>query len=243
MQNIKKLQNQLKKYASFERKKTNQLFFKTRKGEYGEGDVFIGVRTPDTRKVARLFLELSFKEIEQVLKSKIHEERLCALFILVEKNKIAFKSNDKKKQRQIVNFYLKNKTWVNNWDLVDTSAHFILGQAVMDKIVSKKVLDDLAGSKNLWDRRIGIISTWIMIRSGEYKTTIKLSEKLLADKEDLIHKAVGWMLREIWKKDSDLVEKFIKENYDNMPRTTLRYTIEKMDEIKRKIFLKGKFNF
>lgn len=239
MKNVKEIKKQLKKYSSVERKKTNEWFFKTGKGEYGEGDRFIGVSVPDTRKVARAFLGINLSELKKVLDSEIHEERLFALLILVEKNKQAIKARDKKEQQQIVKFYLKNKKQVNNWDLVDTSAHYILGQAIMDSLVEESVLDKLVLSKSIWDRRIAIIATWIMIRKGKLDTTIRLSKKLLGDKEDLMHKAVGWMLREAWKKDSDLVENFLIDNYKSVPRTALRYAIEKMEDPQRKRFLRG----
>ncbi|MEA3449727.1 MAG: DNA alkylation repair protein [Patescibacteria group bacterium] len=235
------IKQELKKYASKERKKTNEWFFKTGKGQYGEGDIFVGVRTPDTRKVAKMFKDISLTELQKVISSKIHEERLCAILILVENSKLSSKEKDRKKQKLFLNFYLKNLKYVNNWDLVDLSAHYILGQAILDGIKSIKILDDLIESKILWERRAGIVATWIFIREGKIETTLKLSKKLLGDKEDLMRKAVGWMLREARKKDNKKVEEFLIMNYTKISRTALRYAIERIAESKRKRFLKGKF--
>jgi len=262
--NNKEIKKELQKYASLKRKKTNEWFFKTGKGQYGEGDKFIGVRVPDIRKVARKFGDVNLMDLEKILQSEIHEERLLALLILVEKNKRAIKRKNRIEQKKIVEFYLNNKKWVNNWDLVDLSAHYILGQAVFNKLKSKSILTDLVNSSSMWDRRIGIIAPWIFIRNGEIDLTLRLAKKLLKDKEDLTHKAVGWMLRECWKlgelnkksaitlkadkqgrkkgkKSQEQVEQFLIKNYNKLPRTTLRYAIERMEETKRKRFLKGEF--
>ncbi len=233
------LKNELQKYASIERKKTNEWFFKTGKGQYGEGDIFMGVRVPDVRKVAKKNLDITFTQLQKNIKSQLHEVRLCAILILVENNKKALKIKDKKSQKQILDFYMKNLKYINNWDLVDLSAHYILGQAILDGLEQEKKLDELIKSKILWERRVGIIATWIMIRESKLKTTLRLSKKLLNDKEDLMHKAVGWMLREVWKRDEKIVEEFLIKNYNNVPRTTLRYAIEKMKEPKRKRMLKN----
>ncbi len=233
------LKNELQKYASIERKKTNEWFFKTGKGQYGEGDIFMGVRVPDVRKVAKKNLDITFTQLQKNIKSQLHEVRLCAILILVENNKKALKIKDKKSQKQILDFYMKNLKYINNWDLVDLSAHYILGQAILDGLEQEKKLDELIKSKILWERRVGIIATWIMIRESKLKTTLRLSKKLLNDKEDLMHKAVGWMLREVWKRDEKIVEEFLIKNYDDVPRTTLRYAIEKMKEPKRKRMLKN----
>lgn len=221
--------------ATEERREKNEWFFKTGKGQYGEGDVFIGVGVPHIRAVAKQFLALSEEEIKNLLYSEMHEVRMCALIILV----LQMKSARALKKKKIVAFYLKHKAQVNNWDLVDCSAHYVLGKAILDGIKSRQVLFDLAASKYLWDRRIGIVATWILIRNGDTITTLELSEKLLGDTEDLMHKAVGWMLREAWKKTPEAVESFLQMNYDDLPRTTLRYAIERMNEPKRKAFLRG----
>jgi 3-methyladenine DNA glycosylase AlkD len=260
---VNKIKKELRKYASEKRKKSNEWFFKTGKGEYGEGDIFLGVRVPNVRKVAKEFFEANFKTLEKLLYSKIHEERLLALLILVAQSKQAIKQGDKQIQKKIVEFYLKHKRQVNNWDLVDLSAHYVLGQAILDGLYPEKILDKMVISNNLWERRIGIIATWIIIREGKIDTTLRLSKKLLVDKEDLMHKAVGWMLRESWKlgepnkkqdfsearllknrkgkKSQEQIEQFLIKNYNKLPRTTLRYAIERMPEQKRKRFLKGKF--
>jgi len=235
------LKNELQKYASTKRKKTNERFFKTGTGEYGEGDIFLGVCVPDVRRVAKNNLDISWTQLRENIKSEFHEVRLCVILILVERSKEASKKRDEKNQRQALNFYMKNLKYVNNWDLVDLSAHYIVGQAILDGLEQEKKLDELVESNILWERRVGIISTWIMIREDKLNTTLRLAKKLLKDKEDLMHKAVGWMLREAWKKDEEIVEEFLIKNYDKLPRTTLRYTIEKMEELKRKQFLKKTF--
>ncbi len=235
------LEEELFKFASKKRKEINERFFKTGKGEYGEGDIFIGISVPDIRKVTKNNSTLKLEEVQKIIKSKFHEVRLCAILILVEKTKQAIKIGDLKLQKEILDIYIENMKYINNWDLVDLSAHYILGQAIMDGLIDENFLDKLAISDILWERRIAIISTWIMIRNGKFDATLKLSKKLLNDEEDLIHKAVGWMLREVWKNNSKMVEDFLIENYFITPRTTLRYTIERMEEKKRKKFLKGNF--
>ncbi|MCK5589003.1 MAG: DNA alkylation repair protein [Candidatus Pacebacteria bacterium] len=229
------LVKELKRYASKDRKKINGYFFKTSKGEYGEGDIFMGVRVPDIRIVVKQNLDLNFVELQKYISSEFHEVRLCTILILVEKNKKV----EKKERKKILKFYLKNLKYINNWDLVDLSAYYILGQAILDGLEKEKILDKLVVSKILWERRVGIIATWIFIRNKKINTVLRLSKKLLGDKEDLIHKAVGWMLREAWKKDVQKVEDFLCQNYSQLPRTTLRYAIERMEEKKRKQFLKG----
>lgn len=228
---------ELKKYASAKRKKSNEWFFKTGKGQYGEGDKFIGVNNLDLRKAAKKFSHLNFEDIKEALDSEIHEERLVGVLILVKQYE---KTTDKGARLKIAKFYLKNLKRVNNWDLVDLSAHRILGRAVLDKIISEKILDSLAGSKNMWERRASIISTMALIGNKKFGATLRIAKKLLGDKEDLTHKAVDWALREVWKKDSDLCEKFLLAHYSRLPRTTLRYAIERMEEGKRKKFLMKK---
>lgn len=236
-----RLFRELKKYASPTRKKSNEWFFKTGKGEYGEHDQFLGIRVPDIRKVAKDNLVMDFSEVQKNIESQFHEVRLCAIIILVEKNKQARKNRDRALQKQILDFYLKNLDYVNNWDLVDVSAHYIVGHALIDGLEKKKLLDNFVQSENLWRRRVGIIATWAFIKEGNIDTTLRLSKKLLDDKEDLMHKAVGWMLREAWKKDAQKVEDFLRVHYHKLPRTALRYAIERMEETKRKQFLKGGF--
>ena len=225
---------ELKKYSSEARRKTNLRFFKTGKGEYGEGDVFIGVTVPDCRTVARTFLDSSLSLIENSLKSPIHEERLTALLVLGEKFSRAKKESEKK---EIAEFYLKNKKWVNNWDLVDSSADKILGNHLLNEKANRKIIYTLTDSPHLWDRRIGIIATFAFIKKMQFSDTFELCEKLLNDKHDLMHKACGWMLREIGKRDEKALEKFLQKNAPKMPRTMLRYAIERFPEKKRKDYL------
>jgi len=230
MENIKK---ELKRISKVERKRQNLYFFKTNKGQYSEKDIFIGVSVGDIRKIARNNLFVKLEEIKILLDSEIHEERMCGLLILVEKYSIS------KDKTQIYDFYLKHLDSVNNWDLVDSTAPKIIGSFLFKK--KKDFLYELAASENLWKRRIAIVSTFYFIKRGKFKDSLKISEKLLQDKEDLINKSVGWMLREIWKRNSLLVEKFLRKNYKKLSRTTLRYAIEKMEDKKRKIYLKGTF--
>ena len=211
----------------------SQRFFKTGKGEYGEGDKFLGVRVPVLRKVARKHAQTPFSENIKLLHSPYHEDRLCALFLLVH----AFTKADQDHKRVIYEAYLSNTRYINNWDLVDSSAHQIVGGFLLDKDRSKLV--ELAHSQNLWERRISIIATSHFIRQGQYADTLKISKILLADKEDLIHKAVGWMLREVGKRDREVEENFLLKHYPKMPRTMLRYAIEKFSPKDRKAYLAG----
>ncbi len=229
------LKKTLRSYASPARMKTNEWFFKTGKGQYGYGDKFMGVSDPDSRKVARQFATIPLTEIKKLLQSTIHEERATALKILVLK----FKNGDEKLQKQVYDFYLKNFALVNNWDLVDGSAYKIAGAYMLTHPKEARILDTYAQSNNLWERRLSIIATLAFIRNNEFTWTMKNAKVLLADSHDLTHKAVGWMLREVWKRDSKIVEDFLMKNYKQIPRTTLRYAIERMDEKKRKRFLKG----
>lgn len=229
--------NELKKYASGERRKANMWFFKTGVGEYGEGDRFIGVSNPDVRKVAGKFAEANFPALRASLYSPIHEERLVATLILVGQYEKAKGEGEKKVRGGIAKFYLQNLDRVNNWDLVDLSAHRIIGRAILENILEEKVLDKLANSKNMWHRRVAIISTMAMIKEKNFGPTLRIAKKLLGDKEDLTHKAVGWALREVWKRDAKVCEDFLLANYSALPRTTLRYAIERMSEPKRKKFL------
>ncbi len=225
---------ELQKYSSAERKKANEWFFKTGKRQYGESDRFIGVSNPDVRKVVKQFTHLSFREITEVLHSEIHEERLAGVLILVEQYQKAVTNGER---LNIAQYYLKNLRSVNNWDLVDLSSYKVLGRAILENIVEENILDKLAMSKNMWDRRVAIISTMVFIREGNYDTSLRIAEKILDDTEDLTHKAVGWTLREVWKRNPDLCEQFLLTHYSRLPRTTLRYAIERMEERKRKKFL------
>ena len=210
-----------------------QRFFKTGNGEYGEGDVFYGIKVPVQRTIAMRFKELVLGDLKTLISSKVHEERLIAAFILVEQ----FKKADDKKRKIIFDFYIKNRKGINNWDLVDLSAPKIVGEYLIDK--EKDLLYKFANSKDLWEKRIAIISTQTFIKQHWFEDTLKISEILFQDKHDLIHKAVGWMLREIGNRDIITEEEFLKEHYKSMPRTMLRYAIEKFPEKKRKAYLEG----
>jgi 3-methyladenine DNA glycosylase AlkD len=233
----KNIQRSLKQYATLERKSKIEWFFKTGKGQYGEGDKFIGVTNPDVRKVARQYQDIALSELELLTQSPIHEDRLCALIILVNQNK---KANLDTRQK-IVKLFLDNLAFINNWDLVDCSAHYILGRAIAEGVENIKILDKLATSQTLWERRIAIISTMYFISQNNITESLRIATILLSDQEDLIHKAVGWTLREAWKKQPQAVEQFLIDNYTQLPRTTLRYAIERMEESKRKRFLSGEF--
>lgn len=210
-----------------------QRFFKTGKGDYGEGDVFYGIKVPVQRKIVKQFKDLSFDDLQVLISSKIHEERLIAALILVER----FKRSDEQARKVIFNFYIKNRKGINNWDLVDLSAPNIVGEYLLDK--KKDLLYKFACSKSLWDKRISILSTFTFIRNGLFEDTLRISKILLNDKHDLIHKAVGWMLREVGKRDIKAEEDFLRIHYKTMPRIMLRYAIEKFPENKRKKYLKG----
>jgi 3-methyladenine DNA glycosylase AlkD len=210
-----------------------QRFFKTGPGEYGEGDVFLGVRVPALRKLVKQYPDAGLKEARQLLTSPFHEERLLALLILVRD---FARGNDRTKNR-ICEFYLAKTGRINNWDLVDSSAEHIVGAFLMDK--DKVPLYQLARSDSLWERRIAIMATFHFIKQMAFSETLKISDMLLQDDHDLIRKAVGWMLREIGKRDMQTEEKFLKCRYGRMPRTMLRYAIEKFPEPKRQAYLKG----
>ena len=231
---VKEIQKKLRELGNKDKAKKHQRFFKTGPGEYGEGDIFIGVTVPELRKLAKEYKTITLKEVKQLLHSSIHEERLLSLFLLIHR----FSKEDEPKKKRIYELYLKNTKFINNWDLVDSSAGHIVGAFLFNK--SKKPLYDLVKSVNLWERRISIISTFYFIKRNLFSDTLKISKILLSDKEDLIHKAVGWMLREVGKRDMSVEENFLKKHYKNMPRTMLRYAIEKFSESKRQLYLKGK---
>jgi len=231
---LSELREKVKAVASPDVAKTMQWFFKTGKGEYGEGDVFVGLKVPTQRILAKEFRKLNLNDLKILLNSKVHEERLISLFILIYK----FEKGDEKEKEKIFSFYLKNRKGVNNWDLIDLSAPKIVGKYLLDK--EKSLLLELAISENLWERRIAILSTQEFIRNNKFDTTLKIAKILLRDEQDLIHKAVGWMLREIGKRDLSAEELFLKLYYKNMPRTMLRYAIEKFPEVKRKKYLQSK---
>ncbi|HET7221510.1 MAG TPA: DNA alkylation repair protein [Vicinamibacterales bacterium] len=210
-----------------------QRFFKTGPGQYGAGDRFIGVKVPGVRAVCRDCHGLPLTEIRTLLRSPIHEERLLALLVLVE----AFARGDAAQRRRIYDFYLRHTAFINNWDLVDASAAQIVGVWLRDR--SKSPLAALARSPSLWQRRIAIIATFDYIRNGRLDETFRIADILLRDEHDLIHKAVGWMLREAGKRDGAAVRRFLAARYAIMPRTMLRYAIERFPESERKRYLAG----
>jgi 3-methyladenine DNA glycosylase AlkD len=209
-------------------------FFKTGPGEYGDGDLFIGVRVPTIRKVAREFKSLPPAEVVRLLHSEIHEERLAALVILV----LQTEKCDAETQKRVYDLYLANTKYINNWDLVDLSAPQLVGAYLYDK--NRRPLYRLAKSSRLWDRRISILATFHFIRQGDFDDTLRIAEMLLADPQDLIHKAVGWMLREVGKRDQAALERFLEKHCHTMPRTMLRYAIERFPEKTRRAYLARK---
>lgn len=230
------LRQDIRRSADKNRVAVLQRFFKTGKGEYGEGDVFVGLTVPQSRALAKkYFSALSLQDIEKLLNSKIHEERLISLLMLLAQ----FQKADSAQQGRLYRFYLKNAKKVNNWDLVDTSAPGIVGVYLQDR--PRQVLYKLARSKNIWERRIAILSTFHFIYKKESQDTLKLARILLHDPEDLIHKAVGWMLREVGKRvcEKDLTE-FLDQYAQEMPRTMLRYSIERLNPAQKKKYLKRK---
>jgi 3-methyladenine DNA glycosylase AlkD len=231
--NVQNIQAKLKQLGSKEKAKILQRFFKTGPGEYGEGDVFLGVKVPELRKLAKEYDGITIPQARRLLTSAIHEERLLSLFILVRK----YQKGDDPVKKEIYDLYLNHTEFVNNWDLVDGSAQHIVGAFLMNK--KKDPLYRLAKSEDLWERRISILSTFHFIKQDKFSETLKIAKTLLTDKEDLIHKAVGWMLREIGKRHLQTEETFLKKYYQKMPRTMLRYAIEKFPEPKRQKYLKG----
>lgn len=242
---LQKLRSALRKAANKERAKVSSWFFKTGKGQYGEGDKFYGITVPEQRKIAKqFFLDLALAEIVQLLKSSYHEERFTALEILVMKFDLAIKLGNEKAQKQIYDLYLKNAKLVNNWDLVDTSAEYIVGRFLFltSKPLSRPraILLKLARSENLWEKRIAMISCFEFIKHNQFEDALVIAEILLKDKHDLIHKAVGWMLREIGNRDIKTLLRFLDRYTLKMSRTTLRYAIEKFPEKQRLKYLKMK---
>lgn len=235
MTTLSDLKNDLRKFTRPEKIEIFKRFFKTGPGEYGEGDQFLGLRNAEVRGVAKKYHDLAYSDLSKLLKSKIHEERITAVVILVNR----FLKSDIKEKRRVFDFYLKNYAGVNNWDLVDISAPKIVGGYLYLSGKSRAFLYDFAKSNNLWKRRIAVMATFYFIHEKEYNDALKIAKILIKDKEDLIHKASGWMLREIGNRDLTVEEKFLKKHYKNMPRTMLRYAIEKFPETKRQAYLKG----
>lgn len=223
----------LHKHADPRQASILRRFFKTGPGEYGEGDIFIGIKVPQMRSVARAFRLAPMNAVKELLKSPIHEERLLALVLLVEQ----YDKGDEKQRTTIFNVYIRHTKYINNWDLVDISAPHIVGRHLEAR--DRSMLVRLSQSPSLWERRIGIMATFWFIKKGDFSDVLMISEILLKDRNDLIHKAVGWMLRETGKRDSSVEEEFLKKHYKEMPRTMLRYAIERFPETKRQAYLKG----
>ena len=229
---IKSIHEEFIKLGNQEYAARLQKYFKTGEGEYGEGDIFLGLRVPIVRKLAKKYRALSIRETSDFLSSQLHEERLFSLFLLV----YIFRRGHENDKQKIFKIYLNNMRFINNWDLVDASAGHIVGGYLFDR--DKKPIYNLARSKSLWERRISIMATSFFIYHNDFVDALNISEILLKDKEDLIHKAVGWMLREIGNRDLALEENFLKKHYKSMPRAMLRYAIEKFPKGKRKNYLK-----
>jgi len=226
------VKNQLLKLGDPVRAAHSLRFFKTGKGQYGEGDKFIGCTVPQTRSVAAKYSKLPLEEVANLLKDEIHECRLCALVILTNK----YSKANELDRFEILNFYISHTNYINNWDLVDISAHKIVGEWFKNR-EDRSLIYQLADSDLLWDQRIAIVSTFTLIRNNDFNDILSLSEKFLSHKHDLIHKACGWMLREVGKRDEVVLTYFLEQFAHQMPRTMLRYSIEKFDEELRKHYL------
>lgn len=236
---LAQLKSELKKLVDPKQAEILQRFFKTGKGEYGEGDIFLGIKVPVQRDIAKKYKGFKLADLQKLLNSKIHEERLIALFILIYQYKKIEDSTSSLQSHELrqrfFNFYLKNTKNINSWDLVDLSAPSIVGNYLLDK--PRNILYRLVKSKNFWERRIAVLACFVFIRNNDFKDILKISEMLLKDDHNLIHKAVGWMLREIGKRDQKIEEEFLEKHVKQMPRTMLRYAIEKFPETKRKSYL------
>ena len=224
--------SELKSLGSPEDAAFAQRYFKTGPGEYGEGDVFLGIRATPLRKLAAKYKSLPLDELQKLLRAKEHEARLLALVVLT----LQFPRADAEHQQQIFDFYLANTRHINNWDLVDVSAAKVVGAHMYGG--STRLLDELVVSQSLWERRIAIIATQYFIKRDDFKPTLRIAKKLLTDKHDLIHKAVGWMLREVGNRDREVEEEFLRRHSKQMPRTMLRYAIEKFPPLLRAAYMK-----
>ncbi|MFA5947636.1 MAG: DNA alkylation repair protein [Candidatus Gracilibacteria bacterium] len=233
MENSQNVIKALNNFANKEKTKILMRFFKTGEGQYGYGDKFLGIIVPIQREVAKKFKEISLSELEKLLKSTYHEHRLTALLILTYK----FPKSSETEKEKIISLYLKNTKYINNWDLVDLSAPKILGEYLLKNPQKIKIIYALSHSKNLWEKRISILSTYTFIKAGQFSHTLKICKTLLLDDHDLIRKAVGWMLREIGKIDQPVEEIFLKTHCKSMPRTALRYAIERFSDKDKKIYM------
>lgn len=239
MKSSPQIKSALLSLATPARAKINAWFFKTGKGQYGEGDVFVGVTVPQVRGVVKeVSTDIALTEVQKLLKDRIHEVRLCALLILV---KVFQKTKIKEEKKRVFDFYTKNTRYINNWDLVDTSAHIIVGEYISDYMGHEErvaFIDKYIASKSLWENRIIILATFCQIKKGNEKMIFYVAERLLSHKHDLMHKAIGWMLREVGKNSGEKVlQSFLTKHIQRMPRTTLRYAIERFPESTRKKYL------
>lgn len=238
----------LKRVSSKERATKSQRFFKTGKGDYGDGDVFVGITTPEIRKISKKYQkDLTLVDLDFFLQNKVHEYRLFALISLTYLYEETKGTEDvieqEQRKEEIFNYYLRNRHWINNWDLVDVSAPKIVGEFLKDKERGKgsgeegNILYDLIRSDNLWEQRIAIVSTYAFIKEGEFKEILDFSKLLMNHKHDLIHKALGWMLREVGKKDKCILKTFLDDYANKMPRTMLRYSIERLDDKEKQKYM------
>lgn len=235
--NAEQLITELKSLCDSTKVEHSQRFFKTGKGEYGEGDVFWAVKVPTQRIVAKKYRDLPLAELAKLIEHEVHEVRLTTAMLLVYKYN---KAKTQEAKKQIVDFYIDHIAGINNWDIVDTSAHNIIGEYIFhydDKKLLEKVMN-MYKADSLWLRRISIMTTYALIKHGVYEPTLIQAERLLHDKADLIHKAVGWMLREVGNRDLAVEEEFLEKHYKQMPRTMLRYAIEKFAPDRREVFMK-----
>lgn len=228
----KTITNELQALSDAEKREIFPKFFKAGKGEYGEGDRFLGVTVPNIRAIAKLHKDISIEEIRELIQSEWHEVRLCALIIMVEKSK----KKDEALRKELFNLYLSQTERINNWDLVDLSCRFIIGKYLLDK--SRDILYQLAQSPLLWDNRIAIVSTYAFIRKGQLEDTYALSDLMMQHPHDLMHKAIGWMLREAGKRNPERLYDYVMSHRADMPRTMLRYAIEKFSPKERTILMK-----
>ena len=228
----KTITNKLQALSDAEKREIFPKFFKAGKGEYGEGDRFLGVTVPNIRAIAKLHKDISIEDIRDLIQSEWHEVRLCALIIMVEKSK----KKDEALRKELFNLYLSQTKRINNWDLVDLSCRFIIGEYLLDK--SRDILYQLAQSPLLWDNRIAIVSTYAFIRKGQLEDTYALSDLMMQHPHDLMHKAVGWMLREAGKRNPERLYDYVMSHRADMPRTMLRYAIEKFSPKERAILMK-----
>ena len=228
----KTITNRLQALSDAEKREIFPKFFKAGKGEYGEGDRFLGVTVPNIRAIAKQYKNISLNEIRELMQSEWHEVRLCALLIMVEKSK----KKDEALRQQLFDLYLSQTDRINNWDLVDLSCRFIVGEYLLDK--SRDILYQLAQSSLLWDNRIAIVSTYAFIRKGQLEDTYALSDLMMHHPHDLMHKAIGWMLREAGKRDANRLYNYVMSHRADMPRTMLRYAIEKFSPAERSILMK-----